>query len=83
MLYQYYIIETQKYLNGEYGHIVHIAYDEDPDEARLKGESKYYEVLSSAAISQLPEHGAMLMSSKCEPVLHKCYYHNVPAGAAE
>ena len=28
--------EIQKYANGEYGHIVHFAYDEDRTKARLK-----------------------------------------------
>ena len=74
-MFQYYVIEIQKYQDGQYGHLVHAAFDEDQNTARLKGESKYYEVLAAAAISQLPEHGAMLMSSTCEPIEHKCYYH--------
>lgn len=78
-MYQYYIIELQKYQNGEYGNIVHYAYDADPDKARLKGESKYHEVLAAAAISELPEHGAILMSSKAEPIEHKCYQHAAQA----
>ena len=51
---QFYIIEIQKYVNGEFGHIVHFAYDEDPTKARLKAESKYHEVLAAAAVSELP-----------------------------
>lgn len=39
---QFYIIEIQKYVNGEFGHIVHFAYDEDATKARLKAESKYH-----------------------------------------
>ena len=76
-MYQYYVIEIQKYKTGEYGDITHFAFDVDPDKARLKGESKYYEVLMAAAISDLPEHGAILMSSKCEPIEHKCYFHPI------
>lgn len=49
-MFQYYVIEIQKYTDGSYGHLVHAAYDEDQTQARLKGESKYYEVLSAAAI---------------------------------
>ncbi len=41
-MYQYYIIEIQRYANGEYGHIVHWAFDQDPDKARLKAEAKYH-----------------------------------------
>lgn len=78
-MYQYYVIEIQKYANGEYGDLKHYVYDEDQDKARLKGESKYYEVLAAAAISELPEHSAILMSSTCEPIYHKCYSHPITA----
>ena len=74
-MYQYYVFEIQKYPDGSYGDITHFAYDEDPDKARLKGESKYHQVLAAAAASTLPEHGAVLMSSQCEPIEHKCYFH--------
>lgn len=50
-MYQYYVMEVQKYQNGEYGDQKHFVYDEDATKARLKGESKYYEVLSAAAVS--------------------------------
>ena len=43
---QFYVIEIQKYLSGEFGHIVHFAYDENPTKARLKAEAKYHEVLA-------------------------------------
>lgn len=82
-MYQYYIIELQKYQNGEYGNLTHFAYDADPDKARLKGESKYHEVLAAAAVSDLAEHGAILMSSQCVPIEHKCYTHVQTAGGNE
>lgn len=74
-MYQYYIIEIQQYEDGEFGHIVHWAYDEDPGKALNKGESKFYEVLAAAAVSDLPQHGAILISSTCEPLMEKCYRH--------
>lgn len=74
---QFYIVEIQKYANGEYGHLVHYAYDEDADVARLKGESKYYEVLSAAAVSNLPEHSAIMFSTEGFPIMHQCYKHAV------
>ena len=74
---QYYIVEIQQYANGEFGHIVHFAYDENPDTARLKGESKYYEVLSAAAVSNLPSHSAIMFSTEGFPLLHQCYKHTV------
>lgn len=80
---QYYVVEIQKYQSGEYGHIVHFAYDADPDKARNKGESKYYEVLAAAAISDLPSHAAILFSADGYPLLHKCYEHEVSEAVTE
>ena len=80
---QYYILEIQQYANGEYGHIVHFAYDVNPDIARLKAESKYYEVLSAAAISELPQHAATLITSEGHPLMHQCYYHVVETAESE
>lgn len=77
MVTQYYIVEIQQYANGEYGHLVHFAYDEDPAQALLKAESKYYEVLSAAAVSNLLCHSAILFSTEGFPILNKCYKHNV------
>ena len=75
---QYYIIEIQQYLNGEYGHIVHYAYDENATTARLKAESKYHTVLAAAAISELPSHSATLLASDGRCIMNQCYRHEVP-----
>ena len=74
---QFYVVEVQKYTDGSFGHIVHYAYDDDPDTARLKGESKYYEVLSAAAVSNIPEHSAIMFSTEGFPIMHQCYKHTV------
>ena len=74
-MYQFYVVEVQQYENGEYGHIVHCANDEDMQKARNKGESKYHEVLAAAAVSDLPQHGAILFGSDCQPLMDKCYKH--------
>lgn len=74
---QYYIMELQKYADGSFGDIKHIAYDEDPTKARLKAESKFYEVLSAAAISELPVHAAIMFTSDGVPVMHQRYTHVV------
>lgn len=76
---QFYVVEIQQYDNGEYGHIVHYAYDEDPEKARLKGESKYHEVLSAAAVSELPTHAAIMFSTEGFPLMHQCYKHTAEA----
>ena len=74
---QFYVIEIQQYADGSFGHIVHFAYDEDPDKARLKGESKYHEVLSAAAVSSLPSHAAIMFSTDGKPIMDQCYKHEV------
>lgn len=74
---QYYIIEIQQYLNGDFGHIVHFAYDVNPSTARLKAESKYHEVLAAAAISELPQHSATLLTSDGRCIMNQCYKHEV------
>ena len=80
---QYYIVEIQQYENGEYGHIVHFAYDENPEKARLKGESTYHAVLSAAAVSDLPAHAAILMTAEGFPIYHQCYKHSAASGPVE
>lgn len=76
---QYYILEIQKYANGEFGHIVHFAYDENETKARQKGESKYYEILSACAISELPMHSAILIRADGEAIMARSYKHEVEA----
>ena len=78
MVYQYYIVEIQQYENGEYGHIVHYAWDTDATKARLNAESKYYQVLSAAAVSELPQHSAIMFNAEGYPIMNQCYRHSGP-----
>ena len=80
---QFYIVEIQQYANGEYGHLVHFAYDEDADKARLKAESKYHEVLAAAAVSETKSHAAILFSTDGFPIMNQCYKHEVSAPVVE
>ena len=80
MVYQYYVVEIQQYANGDYGHIVHWAFDANADKARLKGEAKFHEVLAAAAVSELPSHSAIMFSTDGFPIMHQCYKH--PAAPA-
>ena len=75
---QYYVIELQKYVDGSYGDIKHVVWDEDPTKARLKGESKFYEILSAAAVSELPIHAAIMFTSDGVPVMNQRYVHAIP-----
>lgn len=74
---QYYIIEIQKLQSGEFAHLVHWAFDTDATKARLKAESKYHEVLAAAAISELPQHSATLITSDGRAIMNQCYRHEV------
>ena len=80
---QYYIIEIQQYDNGEYGHIVHYAYDEDASKARLKAESKYHEVLAAAAVSELQSHAATLLTADGRAIMNQCYKHALAPATEE
>lgn len=75
---QYYVIELQTYVDGSYGDIKHVVQDEDPTKARLKAESKFYEVLSAAAISELPVHAAIMFTSEGVPIMNQRYVHAIP-----
>ena len=78
-MYQYYVIEIQKYTDGTFGHLVHWAADENADRARMKAESKYHEVLAAAAVSELPQHAAALLASDGAELMRQCYTHTVTA----
>ena len=80
---QFYIIEIQQYANGEFGHIVHFAFDENATKARLKAEAKYHEVLAAAAVSELPQHSATLLTSDGRAVMNQCYRHEIVQGEEE
>jgi hypothetical protein len=75
MVYQYYVVEVIRNKSKEYEHNVFWLYDEDDTKARLKGESKYHEILATAAVSEHPEHSAILFSSKGLPLMFQCYEH--------
>lgn len=75
-VYQYYITEVIKTQAGEYEHYNYWVFDEDDEKARLKGESKYHEILASAAISTHKTHGCILFSSRCNPISHQFYEHS-------
>ena len=81
MVYQYYVVEIQQYANGEFGHLVHWAFDADANKARLKGEAKFHEVLAAAAVSELPSHSAIMFNTDGFPIMHQCYKHDVPVQA--
>ena len=80
---QLYVVEIKKNANGEFEHNVNWVWDEDPDKARLKGESKYFEILSQAAVSTLAEHAAILFTSEGFPLMHQCYKHESVTEAVE
>ena len=72
---QFYIVEIKQMPSGEYEHNVFWEYDNDPDIARLKGESKYHALRSVAATSNTMSHAAIMFSTEGFPVLNQCYKH--------
>lgn len=65
----YIVIELQKNADGHVANLV----TEYPDLAQA--ESKYYAVLSAAAVSTIPVHSAIIVSEEGFPVKHQCYKH--------
>ena len=65
----YIVIELQKDANGVVSNIV-TSY-----ENLAEAESKYYSVLASAAVSNVPVHSAIIVSEEGFPVKHQCYKH--------
>ena len=74
---QFYTAEITKNANGEYAHDIKWHWDEDATKAQLKGEAKYHEIMSRAAVSNFAEHGAILFSSEGFPIMNHCYKHDV------
>ena len=75
MLYQFYTAEITKDANGDYSHDIKWHWDEDATKAQLKGEAKYHEIMSRAAVSNFAEHAAILFSSEGFPIMNHCYKH--------
>lgn len=66
---KYIVIELQKNAEGTLAHLV-------SEHATLaEAESKYYSVLSYAAVSETPAHSAIIITENCVPVRHNCYEH--------
>lgn len=65
----YIVIELQKSADGVVSNIV------TSHNNLAEAESKYYSVLASAAVSQIPVHSAILVSEEGFPVRHQCYKH--------
>lgn len=75
-MYQYYIIEIKKLPNGEYEHNVFWEYDADQQAAQRKAESKGYDLLSKAALSNTVLHSVTVLSDDGFTVLSRSYRNN-------
>ena len=65
----YFVIEIQKQKDGAPANIV------TSHESLAEAESKYYSILAAAAVSDLPVHGAIIVSEEAFPVRNQCYKH--------
>ena len=79
-MYQHYVAELQGYADGTHAYLIHEEHDADRQTAENKGESKYFAVLSAAAISGLPTHAAILFDSEGNAKMSKCYKHGDQGG---
>ena len=83
MVYQFYTAEITKDANGDYSHDIKWHWDEDATKAQLKGEAKYHEIMSRAAVSNFAEHAAILFSSEGFPIMNHCYKREVVVAQEE
>ena len=67
----YIILETQTNTDGSLGTLI------NQYEDRNAAESKYHQVLSSAAISELPFHCAFMLTDEGYTIKSECYRHNI------
>ncbi len=65
------VIEFQTDKDGNLGNIV------TPYSEQAEAESKYYQILSHAALSSVPIHTAMVITSEGLVIMNKCYQHPV------
>ena len=66
------VTEFQVNAEGNLGNITTTYTDQ------LQAESKFYDILHSAAISSVPIHTAMVLTSEGEVLMSKCYQHTIP-----
>lgn len=67
----YIVFEIQTNSNGTVGTLIS-SYDN-----RNQAESKYHDVLTSAAVSALPKHACVLMSEEGFFLKSECYKHEI------
>ena len=66
---KYIVIELQKNAEGIVSNLV------TAHETLAEAESKFYSILASAAINDVPVHSAIIVSEEGFPVKHQCYKH--------
>ena len=65
----YNVIELQKNAEGQVANLV------TAHNSLAEAESKYYTILASAAINDVPVHSAIIVSEEGFPVKYQCYKH--------
>ena len=72
---QYYIFEIKQLTNGEYEHNVHYVWDADREQAFMKAQNKYHEILSTAALSNTKKHSAIIIDDSAAMVESRSFKH--------
>lgn len=73
----YIVIEIQSNSDGTVGTLV------NSYEQRSTAEQKYHQVLAAAAVSNLPKHGALMMTDAVNVIKCDCYYAENPGEEVE
>lgn len=72
---KYIVVELQTNTDGSVGNLVW-SYD-----SRNEAEQKYYIILSAAAVSTLPVHAGVLMTSDGRMIYTQCFKHETETDA--
>lgn len=65
----FFVLEIQKLTNGKYATLV------TQKETQNEAESVFHSVLASAAISEIPRKGAVIVDDDCRLIAGKMYQH--------
>lgn len=76
MQYQYAVIEQRRAVDNTLAHNAFWFSDVDDETARRQAESKYYDLLSNAAVSSAAQWAVSLIAPQGYCRMYHCYYIN-------
>lgn len=75
-MYQYAVVDMRRAVDNTLTHNVYWFSDVDDETARRQAESKYYEILSDAAVSPAAQWSASVIAPEGYCLWYRCYLIN-------